>query len=96
MNAIGVKYLVFTQETPDAEFTFLGAIMAVDTVGHQRQETYSFQGWEDLPWLGNDTGPFWSDLPTGLSGDPENTEEGPPGILLVSQDTYESILAGEN
>lgn len=90
---IGKKYLVYTQDSPDAEFQFLGVILMVDADGQSidSSDTYSFQGWEDLPLLGDASGPFWDDLPVGVSGDPANTNEGRPGVLLVSQSTYEEF-----
>lgn len=90
---IGKKYLVYTQDSPDAEFQFLGVILMVDADGQSidSSDTYSFQGWEDLPLLGDASGPFWDDLPVGVSGDPANTNEGRPGVLLVSQGTYEEF-----
>lgn len=90
---IGRKYLVYTQESPGAEFQFLGVVLMVDADGQtiDSSETYSFQGWENLPLLGDASGPFWDDLPLGVSGDPANTDEGRPGVLLISQETYEEL-----
>lgn len=87
---LGAKYLVYTQETPDADFVFLGVVIVADTItraGPER-ETYSFQGWEQLPWLGDAAGPFWQQVPAGLSGDPVNTNEGRPGVLFVHEAHY--------
>jgi hypothetical protein len=90
---IGRKYLVYGQDTPDSEFEFLGVIIAVDASGQPvgSGETYSFQGWQDLPLLGDASGPFWTLIPTGVSGDPANTNEGRPGVLLVSESVYEEL-----
>jgi hypothetical protein len=90
---IGRKYLVYTQESPDADFQFLGVVLAVDADGQTAgsSETYSFQGWQDLPLLGDASGPFWENLPAGVSGDPANTDEGRPGVLLISESTYQEI-----
>lgn len=93
-EVLGGKYLVYTQKTPDSDFEFLGVIIAADATTQDTGETYSFQGWEDLPWLGDAAGPFWNDLPAGVSGDPTNTDEGRPGVLLISESTYEEIKAG--
>jgi len=93
-EALGAKYLVYTQETSDSDFEFLGVVIAVDATTQGDRETYSFQGWENLPWLGDATGPFWDDLPAGVSGDPTNTAEGRPGVLLISETTYEEIKVG--
>ncbi len=90
---IGKKYLVYTQDSPDADFEFLGVVMVMDADGQaiDSSETYNFQGWEDLVLLGDASGPFWDDLPVGVSGDPANTDEGRPGVLLVSQSTYDEL-----
>ena len=93
-EALGAKYLVYTQETPDSDFEFLGVVIVADATTDGERETYTFQGWEGLPWLGDAAGPFWNDLPAGVSGDPENTDEGRPGVLLVSESAYEEIKAG--
>lgn len=93
---LGGKYLVFTQETPEAEFVFLGVIVVADAIIQEAAttETYSFQGWEDLPYLGDAAGPFWNHIPAGVSGDPTNTAEGRPGVLLISESKYEEIKQG--
>jgi hypothetical protein len=90
---LGAKYLVYTQETPDADFVFLGGVIVADAVTRAgpARETYSFQGWQQLPWLGDAAGPFWQQIPTGLSGDPANTNEGRPGVLLVHERHYEAV-----
>ena len=90
-EAIGGKYLVFTQETPDDEFVFQGVVMATDASTEASTETYSFLGWENLPLLGDAAGPFWNNLPAGVSGDRSNTNEGRPGVLLISEETYREI-----
>lgn len=95
-ETIGGKYLVYTQETPDADFVFQGVVIVTDATTQASGETYSFLGWEDLPLLGDATGPFWDELPAGVSGDPANTAEGRPGVLLISQQTYEAIKAGNS
>lgn len=90
---IGGKYLVYTQDTPDSDFEFLGVVLVIDASGQVGAdgETYSFLGWEGLPQLGDAAGPFWDDLPAGVSGDPTNQAEGRPGVLLISQSTYAEI-----
>ncbi len=89
-ESIGEKFLVYTQDSPDAQLTFLGVVIAVDATSQSvdNQEVYSFQGWEGLPWLGDAAGPFWDDLPAGVSGDPANTGEGRPGVLLISEEMF--------
>lgn len=93
-ESIGSKYLVYGQETPDAEFEFLGVILAVDA-SRANQEPYSVGQWESLRWLGDATGPFWDDLPAGASGDPANTNEGRPGVLLISEATFDQLQTGD-
>lgn len=89
---IGKKYLVYGQATPDADFEFVGTVLVVDASGSGNTgESYSFQGWDSLPLLGDASGPFWNLIPTGLSGDPANTDEGRPGVLLISESTFEEI-----
>lgn len=90
-QALGGKYLVYTQETPDSDFNFLGVVIVADATATGTREPYSHQGWDNLSWLGDAAGPFWNDLPTGVSGDPTNTNEGRPGVLLISEDSYEMI-----
>jgi len=92
-ESIGSKYLVYTQESPEADFTFLGVIIAADATSEANREPYSVGEWDGLKWLGDAAGPFWEDLPAGASSDPANTEEGRPGILLISEATYEEIQA---
>jgi hypothetical protein len=95
-QAIGSKYLVYTQSAPGADFNFLGVVIAADAVSPGApREVYSFQGWESLPWLGDAGGPFWEQLPPGVSGDPSATDEGRPGVLLISEQTYRE-LTGTN
>jgi hypothetical protein len=94
-EAVGAKYLVYTQDTPDAEFKFLGVVIAADAAAQASGETYSFQGWNELPLIGDATGPFWDDLPAGVSGDPAATDEGRPGVLLVSEAMYDDIQNGD-
>ncbi len=91
-ESIGSKYLVYTQETPGADFAFLGVIIAVDAATHGSDQVYSVGDWEELPWLGDAAGPFWEDLPT-VSGDRTSTSEGRPGVLLISDETYAEIKA---
>jgi hypothetical protein len=89
---VGHKYLVYGQETPGSDFVFLGVVVVADAAAQDAAaELYSFNGWQELPWLGDATGPFWQAIPTGVSGDPANTEEGRPGVLLVSENKYEEI-----
>lgn len=90
---LGAKYLVYGQETPDADFVFLGVVMVADTITRAgpARETYSFQGWQQLPWLGDAAGPFWDQVPTGMSGDPVNTNEGRPGVFFVHETQYQAI-----
>ncbi|MBE2200226.1 MAG: hypothetical protein IAE79_16550 [Anaerolinea sp.] len=89
---LGAKYLVYTQETPDADFVFLGVVMVTDAITHSGpgRETYSFQDWQQLPWLGDAAGPFWQQIPAGLSGDLTNTAEGRPGVLFVHEAQYQA------
>lgn len=93
---IGSKYLVYVQDTPDAAFEFVGVVVAADGVAEESvsNEPYSFQGWSDLPVLGDAAGPFWNELPAGVSGDPSNTAEGRPGVLLVHEKMYEELSQG--
>ena len=91
---MGGKYLVFVQPEPGADFEFLGVIMAVDAAGGNR-ESYSLNGWNDLTWLGDASGPFWDDLPLGNSGDPANTGEARPGVLLLSEKVYMEMMGAE-
>lgn len=93
-ESIGSKYLVYHQETPDSEFEFLGVILAVDATTTSR-EPYSVGQWEGLRWLGDASGPFWDDLPAGVSGDPTSTEEGRPGVLLISEATFDELQTGD-
>lgn len=89
---IGRKYLVYGQDTPDSEFEFIGVILIVDASGSAGGgETYSFQGWENLPLLGDASGPFWNEIPSGVSGDPTNENEGRPGVLLISEQTFQEL-----
>lgn len=90
---LGAKYLVYTQDAPDADFVFLGVVMVADTITRAgpSRETYSFQGWEQLPWLGDAASPFWEQIPSGMSGDPANTNEGRPGVLFVHETAYQRI-----
>jgi hypothetical protein len=90
---LGAKYLVYAQETPDADFVFLGVVMVADTITRAGpgRETYSFQGWQQLPWLGDAAGPFWEQIPSGMSGDPVNTNEGRPGVFFVHETQYQAI-----
>lgn len=91
-ESIGSKFLVYTQESPDAEYSFLGVILAVDaTTQANMMEPYSADEWNDLPWLGDASGPFWDDLPAGVSGDPSSTDEGRPGVLLVSEAMFDEL-----
>jgi hypothetical protein len=94
---IGRKYLVYAQDSPDSEFEFLGVVVAADAESEESAspETYSFQGWSALPSLGDAAGPFWNELPAGVSGDPNNIDEGRPGVLLISERTYEEIKQGK-
>lgn len=93
-ESIGQKYLVYTQDSPDAEFTFEGVILAVDATNTTSAEPYSVDEWNGLTWLGDAGGPFWDDLPAGVSGNPDDTTEGRPGVLLISENTYEQITSG--
>jgi hypothetical protein len=91
---VGHKYLVYGQETPGSDFVFLGVVVVADAAAQDTgtaAELYSFNGWQELPWLGDATGPFWQAIPTGVSGDPANTEEGRPGVLLVRESKYVEI-----
>jgi hypothetical protein len=90
---LGAKYLVYGQETPDADFVFLGVVIVADTITRAgpARETYSFQGWQQLPWLGDAAGPFWEQIPSGMSGDSVNTNEGRPGIFFVHETQYQAI-----
>jgi hypothetical protein len=90
---VGVKYLVYTQAGPEEEFVFLGVVIVVDAIRRSGpgRETYSFQGWRQLAWLGDATGPFWQQLPPGLSGDPDNINEGRPGVLLLHEGEYAAL-----
>lgn len=90
-QSIGGKYLVFKQNTPDADFEFLGVIIAVDATSQDNQQAYSVGEWQSLVWLGDASGPFWNDLPAGSSGDPASTGEGRPGVLLISEATYREM-----
>lgn len=93
---IGSKYLVYVQDSPDSEFEFAGVVVAADGISEESatDETYSFQGWSDLPVLGDAAGPFWNELPAGVSGDPSNTAEGRPGVLLMHENMYEELSQG--
>ncbi|MBK8900586.1 MAG: hypothetical protein IPM53_05340 [Anaerolineaceae bacterium] len=92
-ESIGSKYLVYTQDSPDAEYSFLGVILAVDATSQASMDPYSAGEWNDLRWLGDATGPFWDDLPAGVSGDASSTDEGRPGVLLVSEATFDELNA---
>ncbi len=92
-QSIGSKYLVYTQDSPDAEYNFLGVILAVDATTQANTEPYSVGEWDNLPLLGDAAGPFWNDLPAGVSGDPTNTAEGRPGVLLVSEATFAELTS---
>jgi len=93
-ETVGRKYLVYTQNSPDDDFSFLGTVIAADAAPQTAGEPYSFQNWNELPLLGDAAGPFWDDLPAGVSGDPANTSEGRPGVLLVSEKSFEEISQG--
>lgn len=95
-EAVGNKFLVYGQETPDAEFEFIGVVIAADATSNNTQEPYSVGAWDGLTWLGDGAGPYWESLPVGTSGDPANTNEGRPGVLLISEDTFESLGAGNS
>jgi hypothetical protein len=92
---LGGKYLVYYQESPEADFQFVGVVMVADVAEQQgaiaASETYSHGPWQRLPWLADAAGPFWEQIPTGASGDPTNINEGKPGVLLVSEEQWEVI-----
>jgi hypothetical protein len=97
---LGGKYLVYYQETPDADFQFVGVVIVADVAAQEvpeaSRETYSFGDWRQLRWLGDAAGPFWEQVPTGASGDPTNINEGKPGVLLVSAGQYEAVTLDSN
>lgn len=94
-DSVGGKYLVFIQDSPDAEFSFLGAIFAVDGTTRNADQTSNIGEWQDIFWLGDASGPFWSDLPITGGADPTITTAGRPGVLLISEETFAKIEAGE-
>jgi hypothetical protein len=97
---LGGKYLVYYQESPEADFQFVGVVIVADVaaqnVPEASRETYTGGGWRQLPWLGDAAGPFWEQIPTGASGDPTNINEGKPGVLLVNENQYEAIAVNGN
>lgn len=90
---VGAKYLVYGQETPGADFVFLGVVMVVDAINRSGASaaTFSSDGWDHLPWLGDAGGPFWQQVPAGGSGDPTKTTEGRPGVLFVHEEQYQAV-----
>lgn len=92
-GSVGGKYLVYTQDSPDSDFSFLGVVIAVDATTHGTHET-NIGEWEGVFWLGDATGPFWSDLPITGDADPNSITAGRPGVLLISEETFAEIDAG--
>lgn len=90
-ESMGTKYLVYGHDSPDAEFNFLGVVIASDATNQDTREPYSVGEWQGLTWLGDAAGPYWEDIPAGVSGDPSSTDEGRPGVLLISEDAYQQI-----
>ena len=93
--SVGGKYLVYTQDSPDSDFSFLGVIIAVDGTTHGANETVNIGEWQDMFWLGDATGPFWINLPITGDADPNLTTAGRPGVLLINEETFAEIDGGD-
>ncbi len=92
----GEKFLVYKQVSADGEFEFVGVVVSVDTAGHGNTgNSYSDADWDNLRWLGDATGPFWTNLPVSAASDPTNLHEARLGVLLINEVVFEEIIAGE-
>lgn len=47
--------------------------------------TYSYLGWNRLPWIVDLSRNGFIQLLTGLTGQRENTGEGRPGVILIDE-----------
>lgn len=94
-GSVGGKYLVYIQDSPDSDFSFLGVIIAVDAATHGENETFDIDEWKDIFWLGDASGPYWVNLPITGGADPNSTKFIRPGVLLINEETFAEIDAGD-
>lgn len=96
-NSLGDKFLVYGQDSPDADFRFVGVVMAVDAINSDnvRYLDNPPDGWTSLRWLGDATGPFWQNLPVASSDDPTNEHAARIGVLLINEAVYNDVIMGE-
>lgn len=100
---IGSKYLAFGTTAEERFISpprFIGAVLVVDCVARKHwlnggsQRSYSYLGWHSLPWITEASPEVMEKFPPGVSGDPKNINCGRPGVVLVSQSQYQSLLSG--
>jgi hypothetical protein len=86
-----IKYLFGIDDPNNPNPYFIGRVMIVDCASrnswHNRLSTisYSYKGWQKLPWIIDLSRNGFIKLPTGLSGNKDNLREGRPGVVLIDE-----------
>lgn len=86
-----IKYLFGIDNPHQPDPRFIGRVMIIDCASqadwenHLANSAYSFKGWNRLPWIIDLSRNGFIQLPTGLTGDPNNTGEGRPGVVVIDE-----------
>jgi hypothetical protein len=86
-----IKYLFVIDNPTRPDPYFIGRVMIIDCAARQDWEnhlstvSYSFKGWNRLPWIIDLSRNGFIQLPTGLSGNPNNIGEGRPGVVAIDE-----------
>lgn len=92
------KYLFAIDDPANPQTRFIGRIMIIDMAAwHDWQDrlstiSYSYQGWDQLPWVLDLSKNGFVQLPVGTSGDWENYRGGRPGVVVIDESVVGSYI----
>lgn len=93
-----IKYLFGVNNPKKPDPYFIGRMMVIDCareedwLGYLSTLTYSYLGWDRLSWIVDLSRNGFIQLPTGLTGERDNTGEGRPGVILIDESVIDKYL----
>lgn len=93
-----IKYAFGIDDPKNPKPYFIGRIMIIDCAAKNdwatnlAKLTYGYKGWTSLNWIVDLSKNGFVQLPSGYSGNKDNTGEGRPGVILIDEGMLDQMI----